>query len=191
MERGEARNDCKIYVVISQTGTILSRFLKLVTRAPYNHVSLSLSRDLQTMYSFGRINPYNPFLGGFVRESPSFGTFKRFSNTTVMVLEISVSLEVYERIRRRLNEMLAEQKKYHYNYIGLGLAAFHIRWQQKYHYYCSEFVKDILSSCCVSGAESLHRIPQPIHFLNLSYTCVYTGRLRDYCPPPIADAAED
>ncbi len=171
---------CRIYVVISQTGTILSRFLKLVTRAPYNHVSLALSRDLQTMYSFGRVNPYNPFLGGFVRESPSYGTFKRFSQTTVMVLEISVSAEAYERIRHRLDEMLAEQERYHYNYIGLGLAAFHIRWQQKYRYYCSEFVKDILQSCRVTGADRLHRIPQPIHFLKLPYTCIYTGKLSDY-----------
>ena len=171
---------CKIYVVISQTGTVLSRFLKLVTRAPYNHVSLALSRDLQTMYSFGRVNPYNPFLGGFVRESPSYGTFKRFSKTKVMVLEISVSLEVFERIRHRLDEMLAEQEKYHYNYIGLGLAAFHIRWQQKYRFYCSEFVKDILQSCCVAGTECLRRIPQPIHFSQLPYTCIYTGRLSDY-----------
>jgi len=171
---------CKIYVVVSQTGTILSRFLKLVTRAPYNHVSLALSRDLQTMYSFGRVNPYNPFLGGFVRESPSYGTFKRFSQTTVMVLELTVSVEVYERIRRRLDEMLAEQDKYHYNYIGLGLAAFHIRWQQKYRFYCSEFVKDILQSCRVSGSECLRGIPQPIHFLKLPYKCIYTGKLSDY-----------
>ncbi len=178
----EGSDGCKIYVVVSQTGTILSRFLKLVTRAPYNHVSLALSRDLQTMYSFGRVNPYNPFLGGFVRESPSYGTFKRFSQTTVMVLELAVSAEVYERIRCRLAEMLAEQKKYHYNYIGLGLAAFHIRWQQKYRFYCSEFVKDILQSCRVSGAECLRGIPRPIHFLELPYTCIYTGKLSDYSP---------
>ena len=178
----DCHENCSIYVVVSQTGTILSRFLKLVTRAPYNHVSLALSRDLQTMYSFGRVNPYNPFLGGFVRESPSYGTFKRFSQTTVMVLEIAVSAEVYERIRWRLDEMLSEQEKYHYNYIGLGLAAFHIQWQQKYRFYCSEFVKDILQSCRVSGAERLRGIPQPIHFLKLPYTCIYTGKLSDYSP---------
>lgn len=30
------------------------------------------------MYSFGRLNPYNPFWGGFVHESIDKGTFKRF-----------------------------------------------------------------------------------------------------------------
>jgi hypothetical protein len=97
-----------------------------------------------------------------------------------MILEIAVSVEVYERIRRRLDEMLAEQKKYHYNYIGLGLAAFHVRWQQKYHFYCSEFVKDILQSCRVKGTECLRGIPQPIHFLKLPCKCIYKGKLSDY-----------
>ena len=36
----------KVYIVLSQTGTILSRILKLVTRAPYNHSSITLSEDL-------------------------------------------------------------------------------------------------------------------------------------------------
>jgi hypothetical protein len=71
-----------IYIVISQTGTALSRILKFVTGAKYNHASISLVPDLSTMYSFGRLHPRNPFLGGFVVESPHSGTFKRFSGTT-------------------------------------------------------------------------------------------------------------
>ena len=38
--------------VISQTGTLLSRILKQITGAEYNHASISLSRDLERMYSF-------------------------------------------------------------------------------------------------------------------------------------------
>ena len=68
----------QLYIVISQTGTLLSRILKQITDAEYNHASISLSRDLERMYSFGRRHPYNPFWGGFVIESPSTGTFKRF-----------------------------------------------------------------------------------------------------------------
>ena len=67
----------QLYIVISQTGTLLSRILKQITGAEYNHASISLSRDLERMYSFGRRNPYNPFWGGFVIESPRTGTFKR------------------------------------------------------------------------------------------------------------------
>jgi len=85
----------QIYIVVSQTGTILSRILKRITGAEYNHASLSFSPDLLTMYSFGRMHPYNPVWGGFVKESPNSGTFKRFSGTRVVVLSITVSQEKY------------------------------------------------------------------------------------------------
>ena len=68
----------QLYIVISQTGTLLSRILKQITDAEYNHASISLSRNLERMCSFGRRHPYNPFWGGFVIESPRTGTFKRF-----------------------------------------------------------------------------------------------------------------
>ena len=39
----------QLYIVISQTGTLLSRILKQITGAEYNHASISLSRDLERM----------------------------------------------------------------------------------------------------------------------------------------------
>ena len=87
----ERRNVNEVYVVITQTGTILSRILKLITGDEYNHVSVSVDPRLETMYSFGRKNPYYPFWGGYVEESINKGTFKRFSNTDAMVLAISVN----------------------------------------------------------------------------------------------------
>ena len=76
----------QLYIVISQTGTLLSRILKQITGAEYNHASISLSRDLERMYSFGRRHPYNPFWGGFVIEErncsvPSTRLFVRSSPT--------------------------------------------------------------------------------------------------------------
>jgi len=68
----------KIYIVLTYTGTILSKVIRVYTRAEYCHVSLSLDKRLRKMYSFGRLNPYNPFIGGFVHEGINVGTFKRF-----------------------------------------------------------------------------------------------------------------
>ena len=47
-----------VYVVVSQTGTILSLMLKFFTKAKYNHASISLDNKLDEMYSFGRKYPY-------------------------------------------------------------------------------------------------------------------------------------
>ena len=169
-----------IYIVISQTGTLLSRILKRITGAEYNHASLCLSDNLQYMYSFGRMNAYNPFCAGFVTESPNFGTFKRFSNTRVTVLELDISEEKYNQINEFIKQMLRNRKKYHYNYLGLWLAALHITRTKENCYYCSEFVRDILKRHEIAGAEKLCGIVQPIHFLTLGYAPIYCGKLSEY-----------
>lgn len=144
----------QLYIVISQTGTLLSRILKQITGAEYNHASISLSRDLERMYSFGRRHPYNPFWGGFVIESPRTGTFKRFSETKVLVLSVSVTEEQH---------------------------AFHIVWKQESCYYCSEFVGELLTKSRVDGTEQLRSsIIQPMQFLRVPHTLLYCGKLREY-----------
>ncbi len=176
-------NTEKVYIVLSQTGTVLSRILKLLTRAPYNHSSIALDEDLHSMYSFGRLNPYNPFIGGFVRESPDDGTFKRFKNTRVLVLEFEVSPRAREEFGALLGEMLRNRAQYHYNYLGLLLAALRIHREKDDCYYCSEFVKAMAQRLGLDGVDRIPPIVKPIHFLGLAHKTVYEGKLKDYMPP--------
>ena len=170
-----------VYLVISQTGTLLSRILKAVTGAAYNHISLSLSADLDRMYSFGRRHPYNPFWAGFVVESPRAGTYKRFPKTKAVVLALPVSPNAYDGLRCLIRGMLSHQAAYHYNYLGLLFAAAHIRYHKEYCYYCSEFVRELLLRVRVDGCERLEPIVQPIHFLQIPEGhIIYRGYLCDY-----------
>ena len=98
----------QLYIVISQTGTLLSRILKQITGAEYNHASISLSI-----------------------ESPRTGTFKRFSETKVLVLSVSVTEEQHAELKEMLDVMWKRRRKYSYNYIGLCLAYFHVVWKQE------------------------------------------------------------
>ena len=173
----------KVYIVLSQTGTVLSRILRALTGDSYNHSSIALTEDLQTMYSFGRLHPYNPFRGGFVQESPAYGTFKRFKNTRVMVLETEISSESYSEIGQLICEMLKDKARYHYNYWGLLLAALRIPVKKKNCYYCSEFVKALVLRMGLPGAEEIPDIVRPMHFLTVSHKTVYVGKLREYTPP--------
>lgn len=182
-ENGENK---KVYIVLSQTGTTLSRILKFITRAPYNHSSIALTEDLQTMYSFGRVNPYNPFIGGFVQESPAHGTFKRFKNTRIMVLETEISAKAHEELGRLLHEMLKEKARYHYNYLGLFLAAIRVHREKRNCYYCSEFVKAMVVRMGLPGAEEIPAIVKPMHFLTVPHKTVYIGKLQEYKPIPSA-----
>lgn len=170
-----------VYIVLSQTSSIVAKMIKLVTRKEFSHASISLTEDLQWMYSFGRIHPYNPFWGGFVRESPDRGTLKRFYKTEAAVLQVEVTPDELEGIRKTIETMLSEQKKYHYNYIGLFKAGVKIpHKRRKYCYYCSEFVSDVLKKNNIYGAEALPSIVHPINFLELPYEVIYRGRLSEY-----------
>ena len=184
MEELVQGNEDRIYIVVTQTGTMLSRVLKLITNAQYNHVSVSLDPTLNTMYSFGRKNPYNPFWGGFVIESPHFGTFKRFSETDSVVLCLPLSPEQKEKMKKRLEDMYQNRKNYSYNTMGLLLAALRIHYQPERSYYCSEFVKAILEEFDLISDTPVGKIPKPVEFLQLRGSIVvYRGKLRLYEAP--------
>lgn len=178
----DVQNQTKqIYIVLSQTPSIVARLIRLFTRKKYSHASLSLTEDLDWMYSFGRCHPYNPFWGGFVRESPNISTFKRFRNSQIAVLAVEVTPEQLEGVRQAIENMLLEQKKYHYNYIGLFKAGINKAHDHgKYRYYCSEFVSKILIEQNIANRELFPEIIHPMNFLDLPHDVIYKGKLCEY-----------
>lgn len=177
-------NSKTIYIVVSQTGTILSRLLRLFTKAEYNHVSIALDENLDHMYSFGRTNPYNPIIGGFVSESPKFGTFKRFYKTRVVILSVVITIEQFNKLKSCMEHMFEKKNKYKYNYLGLLLAGAHINYRSVRRYYCSEFAKEMLTRFGIITEEMLPKIVKPIDFLCLgnitNCKVIYRGNLQEY-----------
>lgn len=171
----------KIYIVMTQTGTLLSRVLKLLSKDTYNHASIALDDKLEEMYSFGRLNAYNPFVGGFVKESPNYGTFKRFSNTDAMIVTLEITCEQYENVKKMLSLMYLEKEKYHYNYKGL-FAAFFVKQIKKINrFYCSEFVKHVLTENGIVSESVFREITHPADFCDIpACKMVYVGKLRRY-----------
>lgn len=177
MEVADKKN---IYIVISQSGSFPSRFLKLFTRAKYNHISISLDKNCDEMYSFGRKYAYYPFWGGFVCESVKFGLFKRFPNSKIIVLKTEIDEDKFENLSKKILTMKQEKDKYSYNYFGLLLAIFKKEHRFKNKFYCSEFIKYILEDFKVLNSSDLTEVFQPIHFLNLPFERIYSGTLMEY-----------
>ncbi len=113
----------RIYIILTYSGTVLSRIVKAYTGAEYSHVSIGLDENLTKMYSFGRLNPYNPFIGGFVHEGINIGTFKRFKNTQTAVYSIMISDEQYNRLNQIIHKVEATSQEYKFNFIGLVAVA--------------------------------------------------------------------
>ena len=104
-----------IYIVLAHTGTLLSRIIKMKTGAEYTHSSISLDKNLDEMYSFGRKYSYIAFIGGFVKEGTSFGTYKRFYKTDVCIYELLVTNEQYRRIYEKIEYLKQHRKEYKFN----------------------------------------------------------------------------
>lgn len=169
----------KIYIVLTYTGTILSKIIKIYTKDEFSHVSIALDDELKQMYSFGRLNPYNPFIGGFVHEDINAGTFKRFKKTRTAIYSLEVNEEEYEKIQKTIKKIQEAKKPYRFNVIGLFAIGLKLRIRKKHSFYCAEFVKYSLEK---SGIQT--NLPALIRPENFKYleklNLEYTGKLRDY-----------
>lgn len=176
------QKECKLYIVLSRTDTFLAKIIRYITKAKYNHVSLSLDPSLDQMYSFGRRYPRNPLWGGFVKESKNEGFFKRCQETEVTILSLKIDEDTYHDMQIRFQYMSEHKFLYHYNYLGLFFAIFNIHFKPTDRtYFCSEFAKEVLVRHNIEGATELKEVPQPIHFMNIPNTTkIYTGKLTQY-----------
>lgn len=169
----------KIYIVLTHSGSFASKLIRLYTKKEYSHVSISLDSDLKQMYSFGRRYAYYPFWGGFVQESPKFGTFKRFKKTNSKIFSLNVTNEEYLKIKTIIDEMKRDKNHYHFNYLGLVAVILNKRISFNKCFYCSEFVKYVFEK---SNLEiSLPNVAKPCDFESIeNLDMIYKGKLSEY-----------
>lgn len=168
-----------IYIILTHTGTTLSKVIKNYTKDEFSHVSISLDEQLKQMYSFGRLHPYNPFWGGFVHEYIDKGTFKRFYRTKAKIYSLSITEEQYNKIKSIIQYMEKEKEHYKFNMLGLLAVGFHKKITKEYSFYCAEFVKYIIEQAEI-GIE-LPDIVRPENFKEITQLKeIYSGLLREY-----------
>lgn len=133
-----------IYLVFSKTGTWLSRLINIFSETKYVHSSISFDSTFREMYSFGRTNPNNPFSGGLVEENLYDGVFKKFSNSECLIYRIKVTEPQFELLELEIDYFLRDKEKYRYNFIGLFGVLLNKPLKRKHHYFCSQFVSEVL-----------------------------------------------
>lgn len=170
----------KIYIVLTYTGTILSRTVRIFTRNTYTHASIALDKELEKMYSFGRLNPYNPFWGGFVKEGIDIGTFKRFKKTKAEIYSFEVTKEEYKKLEDIILVFSNDRKKYKFNIIGLIYARFNKQCKRKNKFYCSQFVREVIEQAEIN-MENIEEVIKPEDFRKIrTLNLEYKGLLNTY-----------
>lgn len=171
----------KIYLILTHTGTVLSKIIKTYTGDEFSHISISLNKELTEMYSFGRLNPYNPLWGGFVHEYINKGTYKRFFRTQAKVYSLDVTDIQYEKVRRNIYKIKSENenKRYKFNLTGLFAVGFHKTIKREHSFYCAEFVRYVMENADIKL--NLPEPAKPEDFKNISgLQEIYKGLLRRY-----------
>lgn len=169
-----------LYIFLTRSGTLLSNLVYHITGAQYTHVSLAFDPDLTTLYSSTRKNGYTMFPAGPSKEYLNRGVFRLREDIPCALYALDVTEEAYLRARRRANHMMAHGELYRFNSLGLLLCALHIRWQRRRHYFCSQFVSEVLQK---SGSLDLPKhstLMHPNDYASLpELRCLYLGRLGD------------
>ncbi len=174
----------KIYIILTHTGTALSKLIKEYTKDEFSHVSIALDIELKEMYSFGRLNPNNPFCGGFVHEYIDKGTFKRFYKTRAKVYSLEVTEEQYRSIKSNIDQIKNNKEDYKFNIIGLFAVGFHKKIKKQKSFYCAEFIKYVMEKADIKT--DLPDIVKPEDFKNIKELQeIYVGLLSKYQFPKI------
>lgn len=140
--------------MLTQVGTLVSKSIKLYTKAKYNHASIGTDPEMRVFYSFARRVRYLPIIGGFIEEIVNEGMFKHFPGTECAIYALPVSDEAYNKICSLIQRHKDNPKKYHYNFLGFFGVLFNKSFQSEYRATCAEFVAKILHQ---SGVYSFYK----------------------------------
>lgn len=137
----------KLYVMISKTNTKMGNFIRFFTRYDYNHVSLSLDKELKSFVSFARIVQDAPLYGGFVTES-----FERFlhkgKNSLVKIYEVDITNEKYDNLKKLFSLADNPDNGLVYNYLDALMTPVGINVKIKGAYTCLSFANTVLGTNC-------------------------------------------
>lgn len=139
-----------IYVVVTSTGTSVAKAIRVVTKMPYSHVSVTDDPSLRELYSFCRNYRLSPLPATFNTEFIGEGTFGQFQNIPCEIYEIPLSEENYETFQLIIAHFKNCRKEFSYSLIGLLRVKMQIEKELRTKFVCSQFVAYVLDRCGVS-----------------------------------------
>ena len=90
-----------IYILLTRSGTLLSKLVYAATGASYTHASMAFDAELSCLYSSTRKNGYTMFPAGPSREYLDRGVFRLRPDVPCALYALEVSEEAYTRARRQ------------------------------------------------------------------------------------------
>lgn len=130
--------ECKkrtIVVLFTSYKDMISNFIYYISGRSYTHTSVSIDESNDYYYSFN--------IKGFRKEYPMRHRWRMKDKSKAIYLEISE--ESWQRIQKYLAKLESASETYHYSRLGVLACLCNVAWQRKKHYFCSQFVSELLN----------------------------------------------
>jgi hypothetical protein len=157
----------KVYILLTRTQTSIANAIYKVTKGKYTHTSITLQPTTTNFHSFARTVKWTFLIAGYVNEDTHTFVFAKYQHCPCGLFVLEVCDEAYAKMETIIDNIRANKKKFHYNFLGLISNAFKIKIEGKNRYNCSQFVAMVLHE---SGAVKLPLHPalmRPMDFLKI------------------------
>lgn len=128
----------KLYILLTHFPDRGSKWIEWFTGCHYTHAAIGLGEDLNTFYSFKT--------RGFMVEKITRYLKPGREPFACQVYELAVSEQKYNSIKALLQRFLARRSQLRYSRLGVILSLLRIPYKRRYHYFCSQFVAEILQN---------------------------------------------
>jgi inositol transport system substrate-binding protein len=119
-----------------------------------------------------------PLPAGFCVEKLDEGLFRHFDNVPCVLYELEVDDTVYIRARQEVNEMLKRMESYRFNIIGLLLCRLNIPYKRRRHYFCSQFVSEVLARSNALKMPKHTALMRPNDYTEIEdLNCLFKGKI--------------
>lgn len=129
----------KITVLLTKYSDWVSSFLYHAVGHSYTHASLGLEEEPGVYYSFN----YKGFCVETLEKHRRRGVEKS------ILCEVEISDEAYWRMKKQLLQFKEHRMELRYTRVGVAFCLLHLPFRWKGHYFCSQFVVEMLQN---SGA---------------------------------------
>lgn len=141
------KGEKKIYILLTDTKTHMSKISKVITKQPYNHVSVAFDDTLDTLYTYAIKTTTNGLRGGLMIEDRPNLRGSEFSLYSVGVTE-----EAFSKVKSKVFTLLEDNQSTAYNHLGLINAIFRkdiFLMEDSKKMICSQFVVELLRTAGV------------------------------------------
>ena len=149
----------KLYILLTRFPDNGSKAIQALTGFYYTHASIGLEEDMNTFYSF--------VVKGFIVEEISRYLRPDRAPFPCQLYELEVSEKVYNSVKKILSSYIERKKHLRYTKLGLVFCLLRIPYKKDHHYFCSQFVADVLKQAKANRLKKNSALYLPKDFKNL------------------------